>query len=274
MKRSPFSFRVRLGVLMAVFLAVAGLYLRGLAKPLVTVEDPNDNVRIEDLSDAFAAKIVADAQELDGLIQEAGKALDLYLQSEIEEDYQTAYGLLSADVHHSLGQDLINRAIISDIRLFQNQDTNPTPQYQDTLDRVENMIKAGKLSLDVDDPPLWAYQWTHSTGSCEARFESTGPYANQFRLLSYQLARIAMAPQRRDLAMAWIAEDIRMPTNIQVSRVSEYLIRLENGEWKIWGHRGVAGPMLTHWLDLRTSLWPDELALKYGTARDLQELTK
>jgi len=81
-----------------------------------------------------------------------------------------------------------------------------------------------------------------------------------------------MALRRNDLAKIWVVEDILMPTNIQVARVSEYLVRLEDGAWKIWGHRSLAGPMLTHWIDLRTNLWPDELALKYGTNEDLRSL--
>jgi len=168
---------------MAVFLTVAGVYLSGLAKPLVTVKDPKDTVKLEDLSSKFAEKIVSDDEELAGLIHGAKEALDLYLKSEAEEKYDISYGLLSADTHRTFAQDTRNKAIISDIRLYQSQDANPTPQHQDTLDRVENMIEAGNLSLDVDDPLLWAYQWTHSTGSCEAKFASTGPYANQFRLV-------------------------------------------------------------------------------------------
>lgn len=226
------------------------------SQPQSAATQPN-HVGLKDLP----ANLLQALQESDRNAQkqasEAREALAQFLQAEVEERYRDSYNGLLAGVKERFMLDETNQAIVNDINLYRNPPPDPAPHQRDAIDRVKALVAAGKLSLDIDEPSLWAYQWSHSTGSVEGHFETTGPYTNDFRLKEYTIVDVHLASD--DLAAAWVSEEVEMPIDILVKRLSVFLLKPEDKTWKIYAHRGVDGPRIYKWLGLKTHLWPDQL---------------
>jgi hypothetical protein len=197
-----------------------------------------------------------DDAAVERLTRQAETALRRYLGHEASGRYAKAHGLLCAGARKAFLSDPTNQAIVSDIRMYMAPPAEPTPFERETLWRMAGLVEAGKLSLEIDDPSLWAYQYTHSVGSCWASFEATGPYANEFRLVDFRVVRVTMA--REDLAVGWVEELIEMPVETRVSRMGQYMLKPEEGQWRVWGYRALDGPRLESWVGLRTWRWPDD----------------
>ena len=225
---------------------------------------------LKDLPPGLACALRETSRRLAALEAEAHNSLRLYLEHEQARRYKQAYGLLHSGLREAFARDKTNQAIINDIRLRQHPPAAPRPDEREAIERVEAMMKRGRLSLDVDDPALWAYEWTHWTGSCDAVFEATGPYANQYRLVGFHIVRVALAAE--DLAVAWVDEQIEMPVAIRVVCLSQYLLKPEGGAWRIWGYRTFDGPRIRTWLGLNTCVWPDETAQEPGVAAETEAL--
>ncbi|MCX7014227.1 MAG: hypothetical protein NTW86_17025 [Candidatus Sumerlaeota bacterium] len=214
--------------------------------------------KLADVPKAVADQLLENDKKIRAAEKAAENSLRRFLDNEKARRYRESYAVLCAGLKQSFARDDTNQAIVNNVRLCQNPPPDPTPQQREEIERVKRLVAEKKLSLDVDDPMLWAYEWTHSTGSCQAVFEATGPYANQFRLAGFTIVRVAM--ENPDLAVGWVEERIEVPDATELLCISQFLLKPEGGQWRIWGYRAMDGPRLHSWLGKRTCQWPDELA--------------
>lgn len=233
------------------------------SSPTLTLSIPPseaEHIDFKSLPLAMAQALKDSDRRISALESEARTALEQYLKAEQAGQFAKSFRLLHSGVTQRFLNDETNQAVVNDIRLYLDPPDSPAPHQREAIARVKAMVEAKNLDLEAQDPALWAYQWSHSTGSIDGRFETTGPYTNEFRLRDFVLADLHMASE--DLAVGYVTEEIAVPIEIILKRLSVYLLKPENGQWRIYAHRGADGPRVHQWLGLRTILWPDQLEYK------------
>ena len=220
---------------------------------------------LADLPKALADRLEENDKKIRAAEQAAETSLRQFLEHEKARRYRASYAILCSGLKESFARDDTNQAIVKNVRLYLNPPPNPSPQQREEIERVKGLVAEKKLSLDVDDPMLWAYEWSHSIGSCQAVFDATGPYVNQFRLAEFTIIRIVLEDE--GLAVGWVEEQIEVPDATELLCISQFLLKPEEGQWRIWGYRMMDGPRLRSWLGKRTCQWPDELEENLKTAK-------
>lgn len=224
----------------------------------------SDEIALESLPSSLLRVLKRSDAWIEQAQKDATRDIEAYLNAEVQGDYAHAFSLIYSGTKNRFSLDQTNQAIISDIELFLNPPEEPTVLQREAIQRVKTLAESGQISLDVQEPLLWAFEWTHATGSIDPVFNAIGPYANHFRLLNYSISNVQMAS--REIAAAWVSEDIAVPVGIRLKRLSVFLLKPEEGQWRIYAHRAVDGPRIYSWLGMKTTLWPDELQLADETS--------
>jgi len=212
---------------------------------------------LKELPTGVARALLQSNEQLEKSAAAAQVDLNLYLQNETNGLFEKSHDLLCKAVRERMLRNETSEAIVNQVRLYLRQPAHPNSNEADAIRRAAELVKAGKLNVRRDEPSLWVYQWVHETGSVEARFENTGPYTNEFKLKDYKIIDIHMASDT--IAVGWVTEKIAVPVEIIEKRLAVYMLKKEDGRWRIYSMRGADGPRIYQWLGLKTTLWPDQL---------------
>lgn len=238
------------------------------------LDDPRSALALEDLPGKFVQTLRQESERIAAREKDAEAALGRFLQCEKAGQHTESFALIEPEVRKGFLKEERNRAIVNQVQLFKHPPANPNPGEKEAIERTAALVKTGRLTPQIEDPALWVYQWTHSTGSIQGEFETTGAYANHFRLVDFKIIRVTLAPVKPDLAIAWVEETIQSPEAIRTVRMSEFVVREREGAWRLYSQRPLTANLVYSWLGQRTVLWPDEAAEAQGLTLENLERPK